>query len=177
MRLLVAAIAAILIGSLPTKRLTGAAVLGAAAPWASGAAALADVLKGFLAVAVIAGPGPWAQAICATAVVAAHQWPLFGSERGLRGTAVALGALTAVTPIAAPLWGVFWGLGFVASGYPAAGFVGGAVMLPVALGFVAGWPMALTALPVCALLCERLRQPLREALAGRAAKHHWRGGA
>jgi glycerol-3-phosphate acyltransferase PlsY len=175
MRLLVAAIAAIIVGSLPTKRLMGAAAIGAAASWASVLTLAADVAKGLLVTGWIAGSGPWAQTICATAVVAAHQWPLFGAERGHRGTAVALGALTAVTPIAAPLWAVLWGLGFVASGYAAAGFAAGAVLLPVALGFLAGWPMALMALPVCVLLGERLRQPLREALAGRAPKHHWRG--
>lgn len=176
MRVLVAAIAATIIGSVPVRRLAGAPAPAARAAWAPSVAAALDFLKGFVAVIVIAGTGPWAQTVAATAVLAGHQWPLFGAGRGLRGAAVALGALTAITPIAAPLWGIGWGLGFVVSGYPAVGQVAATVVLPVALGVSAGWPMALMSLPACALLFERLRDPLREVLLGTAPKHHWRGG-
>lgn len=176
-RVLVAAVAAILVGSLPTRRLTAVLARVAGVQWVAAAGIAIDVLKGVAAVGWIAPAGPWSQCLVATAVLAGHQWPPLAERTGHRGTAVALGALTIITPIAAPLWGVFWGLGFVASGYATLGYVAGALLLAPALGFIAGWPIAAMALPLCVLLLERLRSPLGEVLRGTALKHHWRGEA
>jgi glycerol-3-phosphate acyltransferase PlsY len=176
-RVLVAAIAAIILGSLPTRRL--AAVLGRAlrAEWVEAIRISLDLVTGFVVVSVVAPAGAWSEALVATAMVAGHQWPVAGTDRGRRGTAVAVGVLTAITPIAAPLWAVLWGLGFVISGYVTVGYVVAAALLPVAVGLTAGWPIALMGLPSCALLYERLREPLREVLFGLARKHDWRGEA
>ena len=43
-----------------------------------------------------------------------------------------------------------------------------------ALGWFAGWPLGLIALPSCLMLLERQRAALRRVLRGEEPKHHWR---
>lgn len=170
------ALASYLVGSLPIARLVPPArEAGVSPPWVRAALIVADVLKGAVAMSLIgSSANPYAQSMVATAVVAGHQWPFWPSARNELGLAVAAGALTVVTPIAVPVWAVLWGIGYVTSGFVAAGSAAATLLFPVVIGLLAGWPFALGSLPVCALVLERLRAPLRRILAGEEPKHHWR---
>jgi hypothetical protein len=112
------AVAAYLVGCVPIARLASRYVAGRPVePWVAG---LADVVKGFAAVALFAPVGSLHQALIVTAVVAGDQWPVFGREVGRSGHWTFLGAMTVLTPMAPVIWAVLWALGFVASGHPAA---------------------------------------------------------
>jgi glycerol-3-phosphate acyltransferase PlsY len=173
------AVASYVIGSLPIARLVpNARQAGVLPAWIRGALIGADILKGVLAVSLVgSSANPYAQSLAATAVVAGQLWPLWTSPRDERGLAVAAGALTLVTPIAAPAWVVVWAIGYVASGYLPVGTAAATVLLPVVIGYVAGWPFGLVVLPVSLLILERHRDVLKRILAGREEKHYWRGGA
>lgn len=170
------ALASYLVGSLPVARLAPLArEAGLSAPWVFAGLVLADLLKGVVAMSFAgASADPYAQSLAATAVVAGHQWPLWPSQGEPRGLAVAAGALTIITPIAVPAWGILWAIGYVTSGYLTAGIAAATLLLPVTLGFVAGWPFALVVLPVCFLVLERHRAPLQRMLLGKEPKHYWR---
>ena len=170
------AVASYVIGSLPIARLAPKARQAGVLPsWIKGGLIAADVLKGVVAVSLVgASANPFAQSLAATAVVAGQQWPAWTSEREERGLAVAAGALTIVTPIAVPAWAVLWAVGYVASGYLTVGTAAATALLPLAVGYFAGWPFGLLVLPVCLLILERHRDPLRRIMAGSEPKHHWR---
>lgn len=175
-RIFALAVATFLLGSLPNAQLVVRFAPGLPAPHARVVALVLDVLKGLIAMSLAgASADPYSQALAATAVVAGHQWPIWkNAPRGNAGLATAAGALSAVTPLAVPLWGVLWAAAYVASGYVALGSLAATFFLPLALGFVAGWPFALAALPACLLVLERHRAHLRRILLGTESKHHWR---
>ncbi len=197
MRILALAIAAYLIGSLPSAyvvvRLTRGTDLRAVesgsvgalnafratgAGWIGVVVLLLDVGKGMLAV-VLAGDGagiPTLGLVTACAV-AGHNWPIWLGGKGGKGLATAAGALTLVTPLSVPLWGVTWGLSYVASGYIALGTIVATALLPVTLGVFAGWAYGLAALPTVLLILARHREKMRRLLLGAEPKHYWRGGA
>lgn len=170
------ALASYVVGSLPVARLAPRAREAGVSPlWVRVGLVVADVLKGTVAMSLVgASANPYAHSLAATAVVAGHQWPLWPSESEPRGLAVAAGAITVITPIAVPAWGVLWAIGYVASGYLAAGSAAATLLLPLTLGFVAGWPFGLIVLPVCVLVLERHRAPLKRILLGEEPKHYWR---
>jgi glycerol-3-phosphate acyltransferase PlsY len=164
------AVAAYLAGALPIHRLVR---LAPARPAAALEIAL-DVFRGALAVSWMPdGPGLLGLSVAATAVLAGRQWPL-GAPLGETGLAVAAGALTMVTPLAAPCWAFSGALAYVASGYPAVGRAAGAALLPLTAGFIGGWAFGLATVPCCLLLLERERDALRRVLLGTAPKHVWR---
>ena len=169
------AVTAYLVGCVPAARV--AAALSAGRRWASGAGALADAAKGFLALWLLAPSGSVAQALLVTAIVAGDQWPVFGKEIGRSGQWALLGAIAVVTPVAPPLWAVLWGIGFVASGYFAIGRAVATAALPPLLGFVAGGPLGWIALPGCVMVLERSRELVRRARAGGEPKHHWKSAS
>jgi len=137
---------------------------------------LLDVGKGLLAVVLAGdGAGPATQSLAATLVVAGHNYPLWLRGKGGKGLAAAAGALTVLTPLSVPLWGVVWALGYVLSGYIAFGIVVATAVLPVLLGILAGWAYAAAALPVCLLVLVRHREKMRRLLLGAEPKHYWRG--
>jgi len=76
-------------------------------------AALLDVGKAFAGVwlAHRFGSTPWVPAIAATAAVAGHCWPIFGSFRGGMGLSGVAGALLALYP-----FGLLIGLGLALAG-------------------------------------------------------------
>ena len=196
MRIVALAIAAYLIGSLPSAyvvvrlargpdlRATESGSVGAlnafratGAGWVGVVTLLLDVGKGVLAV-VLAGDGaglPTLAMVTALAV-AGHNWPIWLGGRGGKGLATSAGALTLITPLSVPLWGVVWGLGYVVSGYIAFGTVLATALLPVLLGLFAGWAYGLAALPTCLLVLARHREKMRRLLLGAEPKHYWRGG-
>ncbi len=196
-RILALAIAAYLIGSLPSAfvvvRLTrgtdlrsvesgsvGAlnAFRATGAGWIGVVVLVLDVGKGMLAV-VLAGDGAGLAtlSLVTALAVAGHNWPIWLGGKGGKGLATAAGALTLVTPLSVPLWGVIWGLGYVFSGYIALGTIVATTLLPVALGILAGWGYGLAALPTCLLVLARHREKMRRLLLGAEPKHYWRGGA
>ncbi|MGA2384745.1 MAG: glycerol-3-phosphate acyltransferase [Gemmatimonadales bacterium] len=196
MRILALAIAAYLIGSLPSAfvvvrlsrgtdlRAVDSGSVGAlnafratGAGWVGVVVLILDVGKGMLAV-ILAGDGaglPTLAMVTALAV-AGHNWPIWLGGKGGKGLATAAGALTLVTPLSVPLWGVIWALGYVASGYIAFGTIVATALLPVALGIIAGWAYGLAALPTAVLVLARHREKMRRLLLGAEPKHYWRGG-
>jgi len=196
MRILALAIAAYLIGSLPSAfvvvrlsrgtdlRAVDSGSVGAlnafratGAGWVGVVVLILDVGKGMLAV-ILAGDGaglPTLAMVMALAV-AGHNWPIWLGGKGGKGLATAAGALTLVTPLSVPLWGVIWALGYVASGYIAFGTIVATALLPVALGIIAGWAYGLAALPTAVLVLARHREKMRRLLLGAEPKHYWRGG-
>ena len=156
------------VGALNAFRATGAG-------WVGWTVLVVDVLKGAVAVA-LAGPGASTglQAVVAAAAVAGHNWPVWLRGRGGKGLATAAGACTIVTPIAMPVWGVLWGIGYVASGYIVAGTLVATLLLPVAVGAVAGWGFGLAMVPACLLILARHRAKVRALLLGTEPRHYWR---
>ncbi len=195
MRIVALAIAAYLIGSLPSAyvvvrlsrgtdlRTVESGSVGAlnafratGAGWIGVVVLLLDVAKGMLAV-VLAGDGAGLAtlSLVTALAVAGHNWPIWLGGKGGKGLATAAGALTLVTPLSVPLWGVTWGLGYVFSGYIAFGIVLATALLPLLLGVIAGWAYGLAALPACLLILARHREKMRRLLLGAEPKHYWRG--
>lgn len=196
-RFLALAIAAYLIGSLPSAfivvrlsrgtdlRTVESGSVGAlnafratGAGWIGVVVLLLDIGKGMLAV-VLAGDGaglPTLGMVTALAV-AGHNWPIWLGGKGGKGLATAAGALTLITPLSVPLWGVIWGLAYVTSGYLALATIVATAALPILLGIFAGWAYGLLALPTALLVLARHREKMRRLLLGAEPKHYWRGGA
>ena len=75
-----------------------------------------------------------------------------------------------MTPVAVPVWGVLWGIGYVATGYIVVGDAAGhAARCRCAVGVLAGWGFGLAMLPACLLILARHREKLRGAAAGHRA--------
>ena len=157
------------VGALNAFRATGSVWIGAAV-------LVLDVGKGILAVALAgSGAGLGTQSLLATLAVAGHNWPLWLGGHGGKGLATAAGSLTMITPLTVPLWIVVWALGYVSSGYIALGTVIATALVPVALGLLAGWAYGLAALPVCLLILLRHHEKVRRLLLGAEPRHYWRG--
>jgi glycerol-3-phosphate acyltransferase PlsY len=156
------------VGALNAFRATGAG-------WIGWSVLAADVLKGVLAVE-IAGGGASAllQSLLAAAAVAGHNWPIWLRGRGGKGLATAAGALSIVVPIVVPVWGLLWGIGYVASGYIVVGTLAATVLVAPAVGFVAGWGYGLAMIPACVLILLRHREKVRRLLLGTEPRHYWR---
>jgi acyl phosphate:glycerol-3-phosphate acyltransferase len=156
------------VGALNAFRSTGAG-------WIGWTVLVVDVAKGVVAVALAgSGASTGLQALVAAAAVAGHNWPVWLRGRGGKGLATAAGACTIVTPVAVPVWGVLWGIGYVASGYIVAGTLLATLLLPVAVGAVAGWGFGLALVPVCLLILARHRDKVRGLLRGTEPRHYWR---
>ena len=195
MRYLALAVAAYLLGSLPSAYLVvrfakgpdlrsvesgnvGAlnAFRATGLGWVGVVVLLMDVGKGALAVLLAGdGAGPSTQMLVATLVVAGHNYPLWLGGRGGKGLAAAAGALSMITPLSVPLWGLVWALGYVLSGYIALGIVVATALLPILLGLFAGWAFGAASVPVCTLVLLRHREKMRRLLLGVEPKHYWRG--
>jgi acyl phosphate:glycerol-3-phosphate acyltransferase len=194
MTLLALAVAAYLVGSLPSAYLIvrlakGLDVRGVESGnvgalnafratglgWVGLAVLVLDVAKGAVAVLLAgAGAGVATQALAATLAVAGHNYPVWLRFRGGKGLAAAAGALTAITPLSVPLWAVVWAIGYALSGYISLGIIAATAALPLLLGFLAGWAYALGALPVCLLVLAAHRFKMRRLLLGTEPKHYWR---
>jgi len=197
MRILALAIAAYLIGSLPSAfvvvrlargtdlRTVESGSVGAlnafratGAGWVGVVVLIIDVGKGVLAVFLAGdGAGMATLAMVTAAAVAGHNWPIWLGGKGGKGLATAAGALSLITPLSVPLWGVIWGLGYVLSGYIALGTILATALLPVALGVIAGWGYGLAAVPTALLILARHREKIRRLLLGAEPKHYWRRAA
>jgi len=195
MRYLALAVAAYLLGSLPSAYLVvrfakgpdlrtvesgnvGAlnAFRATGLGWVGVVVLILDVGKGVLAVLLAGdGAGPVTQSLVATLVVAGHNYPIWLRGKGGKGLAAAAGSLSMLTPLSVPLWGLVWALGYALSGYIALGIVVATAVLPIVLGFVAGWAYAGASLPVCLLVLVRHRGKMRRLLLGAEPKHYWRG--
>jgi len=172
MGIVTGAVAAYLVGCVPAARVVSR--LAAGRRWAPWAALAADAVKGFAAMALFAPVSSLGQSLTLTALVAGDQWPAFGNETGRPGVAAAGGAITALTPVAPFVWLVLWAVGFTASGFLTLALVVATALFAPALGFVAGWPLGLIALPACVMVLERQRAALSRVRAGVESKHHWR---
>ena len=156
------------VGALNAFRATGAG-------WVGWTVLVVDVLKGVVAVALAgSGASTYLQALVAAAAVAGHNWSIWLRGRGGKGLATAAGACTIVTPVAVPVWGVLWGIGYVATGYIVAGTLVATLLLPVAVGVLAGWGFGLAMVPACLLILARHREKARALLLGTEPRHYWR---
>ena len=195
MRNLALAVAAYLLGSLPSAYLVVRAARGldlrsvesgsvgalnafraTGSGWLGAVVLILDVAKGAAAV-LIAGDGAGAttQALAASMVVVGHNYPVWLRGRGGKGLAAAAGALTVITPLSVPGWAVMWAIGYVSSGYIALGIVAATAGLPILLGFLAGWAYAAATAPACLLVLVRHTAKIRRLLLGTEPKHYWRG--
>jgi glycerol-3-phosphate acyltransferase PlsY len=156
------------VGALNAFRATGAG-------WVGWAVLVLDVLKGAMAV-LIAGPGAstYLQASLAAAAVAGHNWPVWLRGRGGKGLATAAGALSLITPLAVPVWGVLWGIGYVVTGYIVVGTLAATLLVTPAIGILAGWGFAFAMLPCCLFVLVRHREKLKRFLQGKEPRHYWR---
>jgi len=156
------------VGALNAFRATGAG-------WVGWAVLVLDVVKGAVAV-MIAGPGAgtYFQAGLAAAAVAGHNWPVWLRGRGGKGLATAAGALSLVSPIAVPLWGVLWGIGYVVSGYIVVGTLTATVLVAPAIGLLAGWGFCVATLPCCVFILVRHWDKLKRLFRGNEPRHYWR---
>lgn len=128
LRLVIAAVVAYLIGSVPvgylvirftqgrdirsvgSGRTGGTNAIRAGGSWAGIATGAGDIAKGFLAVVIarlIVGDGApnpaWAEVVGGVAVVIGHNWSVFMGFRGGAGTTPNVGAAIAIWPLSA-LW-------------------------------------------------------------------------
>lgn len=194
MRYLALAVAAYLLGSLPSAYLVvrfakgpdlrtvesgsvGAlnAFRATGLGWVGVLVLILDVAKGAVAVLLAGGgAGPASESLAATMVVAGHNYPVWLHFKGGKGLAAAAGALSVITPLAVPVWGVVWGLGYALSGYIVLGTLVATAVLPVLIGVLAGWAYGAAALPVCLLVLLRQREKVRRLLLGVEPKHYWR---
>ena len=197
MHLIALAVAAYLLGSLPSAFLVVRLALGTdvrtaesrsvgalnafrvtGSGWVGVIVLVLDVGKGVLAILLAGdGAGIATQALVVTLAVAGHNWPLWLGGKGGKGLATAAGGLSLLTPLSVPLWGVLWAIGYVTSGYIALGTILATALLPCALGVLAGWAYALATLPVCILILARHREKMRRILLGAEPRHYWRGEA
>jgi glycerol-3-phosphate acyltransferase PlsY len=195
MRNLALAVAAYLLGSLPSAYLVVRAAKGldlrsvesgnvgalnafraTRSGWIGVLVLIMDVAKGAAAVLVAGdGAGPMTQSLAATMAVVGHNYPVWLRGRGGKGLAAAAGALTVITPLSVPLWALAWAIGYVSSGYIALGIVVATAILPVLLGFLAGWAFALAAAPVCLLVLLRHAAKIARLIDRTEPKHYWRG--
>lgn len=156
------------VGALNTFRATGAA-------WAGWLVLATDVLKGAVAVMIGgSGAGVWLQGALAAAAVVGHNWPIWLRGRGGKGLATAAGALSLVTPLAVPAWGLLWGLGYVTTGYIVVGTLVATALVTPVVGVVAGWGIGLAMLPSCLLILSRHGEKLRRLAGGKEPRHYWR---
>jgi len=194
MRYLALAVAAYLLGSLPSAYLVvrwakgpdlravesgsvGAlnAFRATGLGWVGVVVLILDVAKGVLAVLLAGdGAGPATQALVATMVVAGHNYPVWLRGKGGKGLAAAAGALSVITPLSVPVWGVVWGIGYALSGYIVLGTLVATAVLPLLVGVLAGWAYGGAAAPVCLLVLLRQREKVRRLLLGAEPKHYWR---
>jgi len=166
---------AYLLGCAPAARF--ARGLAGASRWADAFEILADVLKGYLAVTLLSPGLSLGPALVATAVIAGHQWPaLWGTPGRSAGTAVLVGALTGITPLALPLWAAMWGLAFVITGFVQASSLFATALALPAIGLGAGWPLALMALPATGMVLARLKPVWQAWRRGGEPKYLWRAG-
>lgn len=94
---------------------------------------LLDVGKGLLAVllAIWLNSGSWVIIFCAIAVILGHNWPLFFSFKGGRGSATTLGVFLGIMPLAALIAFGIIVLVIVLTRYVSLGSLTGAVLIPV----------------------------------------------
>jgi glycerol-3-phosphate acyltransferase PlsY len=167
------------------------AVLWAAVAWIMGAVAIrlrptfvhprhhsllttsALFAAGVLALAWSPGDGLLSHTLAATAVLAGAQ-SLRERGEGHGGLETAAGALLVLSPLCLPVWGLLWAICYVALGYPALARVVASLLTPVCVGFYAGWPLALAAVPVALMLALHERPAIRRILLGTGRRHGWR---
>jgi glycerol-3-phosphate acyltransferase PlsY len=175
MNIVIGAAAAYLAGCVPVAQFVERKTRGK--PWGPLAETVAGVLKGFAVLALINPTHAIQQALVLTALVSGDQWPIHDRANGRLGLAAAGGGMTAITPIAPVIWGLLWGLGFVATGYRTVGRVVALLTFWAVMGFIAGWPVGLVSVPVSVMILAKSNDDIGHLRAGRESKHHWNSAA
>src|SRR4051812_34886568 len=165
MNIVIGAAAAYLAGCVPVAQFVQQRTRGK--PWGPLAETLAGIAKGFAVVALVNPTSAIHQALILTALVSGDQWPIQDRSHGRLGLAAAGGGMTALNPIAPVIWGILWGIGFVASGYRTVGRLTGLLLFWAAMGFVAGWPIGLVAVPVSIMILAKSNDDIGHLRAGR----------
>jgi acyl phosphate:glycerol-3-phosphate acyltransferase len=187
-----------LLGSIPTGAIAGRVrgvdlrkvgsgnlgftnALRALGPPFAGPVLVVDVAKGtaaVLAAGAIAGAASplgatGARLACGLAAIVGHVWSVFARFRGGRGVATACGVFLALSPLAAALCIVAWGLVVAATRYVSLGSIVAAVLLPFAVTAEARLtkppqPAALTAAAalVALLVVVKHRPNMQRLIAG-----------
>ena len=174
--ILLGAVVAYVVGCVPIASFVRHLVAGR--PWEVAAAVAADFIKGFGVMAFLSpDASALGQALVLAAVVAGEQWPIIGRDTGKVGFWTFFGAVTGLTPVAPVAFGVIWGIGFVTTGYLAVGRLAGVALMWLVLGFIAGWPLGLAALPASWFILQRLRPDYERWRRGELPKLHWNSDA
>jgi len=96
---------------------------------------LLDIGKGFLAV-LLAGKfasSPWIIIVCAFAVIIGHNWPIFFSFKGGRGSATTLGVIIAIMPLESLIIFAIIVLIILTTRYVSLASMVGSVLIPIFL--------------------------------------------
>lgn len=193
----VAAVAAYLIGSVPTgvllvRALRGIDVRGfgsgnigtvnvvrVAGPWVGVVVLLADALKGAAGVALARAlaPGPWGEAAGGLAAIAGHDWSVFLGGRGGKGIATSLGVLASVSVVAAGIAVAVWALVVALTRYASLASILAALSAPIAIA-VLRLPAAYVVLGVvgAALALVRHAENVRRLVTGQELRITDRAG-
>lgn len=185
--IIIAAVAAYLIGALPTgyvvARLrgidirsrgsggTGATNILRALGWqAALLTGLVDVGKGVAGVALghwAAGPDHWAVAVTSVAAVAGHSWPVYIGFRGGKSVATALGVVAWLAPVPTAIGLALFIVCVGLTRFVSLGSIVGT--LAVALQMLNGpysWPLRLGVLVIAAIVIGRHHANIGRLLAG-----------
>ena len=186
--------ASYLVGSIPTGylvvkqltqtdvRATGSGSIGAtnvtraAGKGAGRLVFIADVLKGVLAVLVVAPTlvhpvTPTVQLLCGMSAVLGHDFPVFLKFRGGKGVATTIGVLVGTMPLVAAVSLAVWLISFLIWRYVSLGSLAAALAIPLAQ-LMTGQPPASTRLGtlLALLIIVRHYANIRRLLEGRESR-------
>ncbi len=137
-----------------------------------------DILKGLAAVMVIsliAGDVVIVRLLCALAVIAGHNWPVFLKFRGGKGVATTAGALIGLAPLVFISAVCVWAVVFTIWKYVSLASIIAAVSLPLFM-FIYRQPASYQIMGVIVAVIGiwRHRSNISRLSAGKENKFHWR---
>lgn len=139
---------------------------------------LLDILKGLITVTVIpliAGNVVIVKLLCAFAVVAGHNWPVFLKFRGGKGVATTAGVLIGLVPKVFVSAVCVWGIVFTIWKYVSLASIAAAISLPLFM-FIYQQPGSyqIMGLVVAIIGIWRHRSNINRLCAGKENKFRWR---
>lgn len=139
-------------------------------------ALILDVGKGFSAAYISALFFPEYALLSPLFAVVGHNWSLWTKFRGGRGISVMLGASAFFQPTFGLVWMALWLLGYLITGYIAAGAMIAHILTPAVHATLFGDPhvgLVLAIVPIWMKYVEKMRL----LVDGRLRKHFWRDKA
>lgn len=134
---------------------------------------LLDVGKGLLAVLLAAWltSNPWTIIFCAYAVICGHNWPIFFSFKGGRGSATTLGVFLGIMPVPALIVFVIIVVIILTTRYVSLASLTGAVLIPICvLISQLSWEYFVFGLSLAVLIIWRHIPNIKRLLRGKELK-------